>query len=330
MKNAKAPRWMMSLTLTGLLCLTACGSSRDLGVGMVDDLSAMTPTITPPSSSSNSELAIAIPKILAGLEDIKAEIRALEIRSTDAPTSSTTRPSTSTTPKPTTPKPGTTAPKPSTATPKPSTPAKPSAAAQGEAALKAILNKINTSPYVQLTAEKNEKNLATGKVSYNKIEMWSKQPNVMKINILKSSSGSEGVSAMYTSGVGTKIQVKKLFIKLDLDKTDERVASNNGYLADDIDLFGIAKRYSSGGYSATLIGTTQLAGKTINIIKVTTTGTNTMDARITHEYLGYEPDTYAVRLFELYNDAAAKEPYYRMTLPAISFPTSLPDSTFKL
>ncbi len=316
------------------LSVSACGSGGDLPSDVSSALDSS--VVDTSSSSSNDELAAAIPKILAGIEDIKQEIKALEIRST--PTSSTgssTKPSTSTTkPSTSTTKPSTSTTKPSTSTTKPSTskPAaeeKPSAKEQGEADFQAILKKVQSAPFVSLTAEKNEKNLTTGKVSYNKIQMNSKLPNVVKINILKSTSGSEGVQALYTSGVGSKITVKKLFIKLDLAKNDEKVASNNGYLADDIDLFGVAKRWSN-GYEAELIGTTQLAGKTINILKITTSGTNTLDKRITHEYLGYEPGNYAMRLWEAYDKADAKDPYYRMVLNEISFPASLPANALTL
>lgn len=331
-------RLIMATALTAL-SLTACGSGGDLPSDVSSSLDSAVDTSSSSSSASNDELAAAIPKILAGLEDIKQEIKALEIRSTSGatvgtgttkPSTSTTKPSTSTT-KPTTgaSKPATGTTKPSTGAAKPDEAAKPSAKEQGETEFRAILKKVQSAQFVSLTAEKHEKNLNTGKVSYNKIQMYSKLPNTVKINIVKSSSGSEGVQALYTSGVGSKITVKKLFIKLDLPKNDEKVASNNGYLADDIDLFGISKRWSS-GYEAELIGTTQLAGKTINILKLTTSGENTLDKRITHEYLGYESGTYAIRLWECYNEATAKDPYNRMIISDITFPASLPANALTL
>jgi hypothetical protein len=115
---------------------------------------------------------------------------------------------------------------------------------------------------------------------------------------------------------------------LDLAKTDDRVVSNNGYTADFIDLFGVSSRMST--YKAELIGTTQLNGTTINILKVSTTGSNALDDRIAYEYLGYEPDTYSIRLWEMYDKQGGKDPYYRMTLSDMNYPDSLPDSTFNL
>ena len=194
------------------------------------------------------------------------------------------------------------------------------------------MNTIASAQFVSLTASKIEKNLDSGKISTNRIKLWSKAPNTVKIDILESTSGSAGVKAMYTSGQGDKIKVRPSgalgFMTVDLDKTDDRVASNNGYLSDDIDLFGVHSRLSK-GYHAELVGTTQVEGVKVNILKLTTTGTNTMDPRIEYEYLGYEPDTYKVRLWELYAQGD-KQPYYRMTIHEFEYPASIPDSTFKL
>ncbi|PKL76753.1 MAG: hypothetical protein CVV27_08685 [Candidatus Melainabacteria bacterium HGW-Melainabacteria-1] len=327
-------RHLISAAALSALLLSACGSGRDLAADLGAGLSAGLDTdATLPGSvgsSANDELVAAIPKILQGIEDIKQEIKALEIRGTATGPTTTSKPGT----KPSTSKPGTST-KPSTSTSKPTAkpvaePAdEPSAKDKGAIELKAIMNKIRTAPLVALTAEKHEKNLDTGKVTFNKIKMWSKQPNVVKIEIIKSSTGSDGVQALYTSGVGNTIKIKKLFIKLDLPKTDDRVVSNNGYTADVIDLFGVSSRMSN-GYEAELVGTTQLSGKTINILKVTTSGTNTLDDRISHEYLGYDPETYAIRLWECYDKSGGKDPYYRMTLTEMAYPASLPNSTFNL
>lgn len=327
--------------MSSALFLSACGSGNDLAGHLAGSLATLNTDTSLPAtvtSSGDSELSAAIPKILKGLEDIKNEIRALDIRSInddDAPLSS---PSTSS--KPTTPtRSPSTGTKPSTATrpsssSKPSSttskPAAPTAAEKGASELKTLIAKVQSAPYVQLTAEKDERNLDTGKVSYNKLTLFSKLPNVVRIDIQESSSGSGGVSALYTSGQGTKVKVKKLFIKLDLDKTDDRLVSNNKYAPDDIDLFGVMKRIAQPNINAELIGKTTVAGKTINILKLTTTGTHPLDKRISHEYIGYEPDTYAFRIWELYDSASSKDPYYRMSINQITYPASLPDKTFQL
>lgn len=333
-----------AFALSSTLILSACGSDRDLASGsLAANLSsglnaglntdaALPGALGSGSSNTDSEIAAAIPKILAGIEDLRKEIRALDISAAPADTDDDTTPvktSSGTTTKPTTStKAPTSTTKPSTSKPKPTTSApKESNADKGKAALAGIINKYSKAQYVQLTAEKIEKKLSTGAVSTNLINMSSKAPNTVRIDIIESTSGSAGVSAMYTSGQGDKVKIKKLFIKLDLDKTDERVVSANGYLADEIDMVGLIGRLSK-GYEAELVGTTTIEGKKINILKVTTQGTNSLDERIQHEYLGYEPDNFSVRLWELYN--GEKDPYFRMVLKKMEFPASIPDKTFVL
>lgn len=332
-----------ALALSTTLLLSACGSDRDLASGsLAANLSSglnsglNTDAALPSSlgsgtsaSNTNSEIAAAIPKILKGIEDLRKEIRALDISSPDddavsTSTSSGTKPTTSSTtpPRASSTKPTTTpTPKPTAAAPKETN------ADKGKAALAGIINKYDSAQFVQLTAEKIEKNLSTGEVSTNLIDMSSKAPNIVRIDIIESTKGSAGVSAVYTSGVGDKIKIKKLFIKLDLDKTDDRVTSGNGYLADKIDMVGLIGRLSK-GYTAELVGTTTVEGKKINILKVSTTGTNTLDDRITYEYIGYEPDNFSVRLWELYN--GEKDPYFRMVLKKMEFPATISDKTFSL
>lgn len=340
---------LAALALSSTLILSACGSDRDLASGsLAANLSsglnaglntdaALPGALGASSSSVDSEVAAAIPKILAGIEDLRNEIRALDISSsegsvssssTSGRTSSTSGSKTSTSSKTSTTSGSKTSTSTKTSTSAPATAEpKETNADKGKAALAGIISKYSKANYVQLTAEKVEKNLDTGAVSTNLINMSSKAPNLVRIDIIESTTGSAGVSAMYTSGQGDKVKIKKLFIKLDLDKTDERVTSANGYLADKIDMVGLIGRLSS-GYEAELVGTTTVAGKKINILKVTTSGTNALDARITHEYLGYEPDNFSVRLWELYN--GEKDPYFRMTLKKMEFPASISDKTFSL
>lgn len=336
MRKVIGYRCLMSLSLSGLFLLSACGSGQDLGAGYSTDLSSALNTNTSLSTNPqrDEEVKEALDTIISGINGIRQDLQSFQ-------GGGFTPQSPAAGPAPTTPRP-----QPSTSTPRPqqqpnagnkapstpSQPQAPSAAERGQAELDALMNTISKAPFVSLTAAKIEKNLDSGKVTTNKVNMYSKMPNTVKIDILESSSGSAGVKALYSSGQGSKIKVRPSgalgFVTVDLDKTDDRVASNNGYLSDDIDLFGVHKRLSQ-GYKAELVGTTQVEGVRINILKLTTTGTNTLDARIDYEYLGYEPDTYKVRLWELYAKGE-QQPYYRMTMSAIDYPASLPDSTFKL
>lgn len=326
-------RILTASLLSASVLLPGCGSKEDPA-----DLSSAlqtTSTIDP----ATQKLLDTLPKIMEGLEDIKTKIDALELRAADddlpVPTTPT-KPSTGTGTTPTKP-PATgtvTPPKPSTTTPKPAaTPPKQTAKEKGALELKKLLEKVRTAPFIQASVEKIEKNLKTGKVTTNKLTMYTKQPNMVKIEVSFSSSGASGAKVLYNSGVGSKIKIRPggnlSFVTTELDKKDERVVSNNGYPLDDTDFFGVVRRMSS-GYDAELIGTTTLNGKKIQILKLTTSGTNTMDSRVTHEHIGYDPQTYGIVLWEMYNEAGSKEPYFRLTLPTLEFPSSIEESRFKV
>lgn len=341
-KVTNTGRHLLSLSLSSMLLLSACGSGQDLGAGYSTDLSAAlnTNAALPGAASpqQDAEVKEALETIINGINGIRQDLQTFQrgggmvapapgvpVTSAPAPTA----PSTPRAPRPQQPGTGTSTP---SAPAAPSQPQAPSAAERGQAELDALMNAISSTQFVALTAAKVEKNLDSGKITNNKVKMWSKTPNTVKIDILESSSGSAGVKALYTSGQGSKIKVRPAgalgFVTVDLDKTDDRVASNNGYLSDDIDLFGVHKRLSK-GYSAELVGTTQVEGVRVNILKLTATGANTLDERIDYEYLGYEPDSYKIRLWEIYAQGE-QQPYYRMTMSEIDYPASLPDSTFKL
>ncbi len=330
-------RILTASMLSASVLLPGCGSKED-----PTDLSPALQTSTT-IDPTTQKLLDTLPKIMEGLEDIKTKIDALELRAADddlpVPTTPT-KPSTGTATKPTT---GTTTPKPVTGTTTPSkptvtkpvttTPPKLSAKERGAQELKKLLEKVKSAPFIQASVEKIEKNLKTGKVTTNKLTMYTKQPDMVKIEVSFSSSGASGAKVLYNSGVGSKIKIRPggnlSFVTTELDKKDERVVSNNGYPLDDTDFFGVVRRMSS-GYEAELIGATTLNGKKIQILKMTTSGTNTMDSRVTHEHIGYDPETYGIVLWEMYNEAGSKEPFFRLTLPTLEFPSSIEDSRFKV
>jgi uncharacterized membrane protein len=331
-------RILTATVLSASVFLPGCGAKEDL----VDVSTSLQTRST--TDSSTQQLLATLPKIMEGLEDIKTKIDALELRSADddlpvpvttkpraTTVSGTTKPSTTagtTTTKPTT----TTTSKPATTTTKPATPQL-SAKEKGAQELKKLLAKVSSAPFIQASVEKVEKNLKTGKVTTNKLTMYTKQPNQVKIEVSFSSSGATGAKVLYSSGEGDKVKIRPggnlSFITTELDKKDERIVSNNGYPLDDTDFFGVARRMSS-GYDAELIGATTLNGKKIHILKLTTSGTNSVDSRITHEHIGYDPTTYGIVLWEIFNDAASKEPFFRLTLPSLEFPASIDASRFKV
>lgn len=328
----------LALSLSSLFLITACGSSRDLGNGYLAAVNSLPPTYHP-SASSDDEISTAIPKIIKGLQDIRDEIHAmggntLTPIAAPAPASSAAAqpvanslpddvpPAATSTANPAAPAPAASA--------TPAAPAGPSAQDEFEH----LLNTFRTTPYVDAYVEKTEKNLESGKMTYVKLNMYTKQPNTVKLEILDSSSGISGAKVLYTSGEGNKAKIRPggamSFITTDLPKNDDRLTSTNRYLIDNTDLFGVARRLGDGTYKAELVGKTQVAGKTVHVLKVSTTGTNSMDSRIAFEYFGYEPDTYKIRLWEIYAKSDLKTPYERMVLPKIDYPSSLSDDKFKL
>lgn len=330
--QSKAKLGWKTMLLGGLLLTTACGKVDDLPSDVSDALKSPVDTS---SSKSDEEIKAAIPKILLGLEEIKQEIKGLQTANlapvTTKPTTGTTKPTTGST-KPTT---GTTKPttgttKPTTGTTKP-TEEKP-AAPSGDAEFKKLLDKIASVPFVQASVEKTERHITQGRVTSVKLNMYSKQPNLTKVDVTFSSTGATGAKIVYNSGEGAKAKVRPgggmSFITTELPKTDDRLTSTNAYKLDDIDLFGVVRRFKT-GYSAELSGKTTLNGTELYILKVKATGTNSLDSRIDYEYIGYEPGTLKMRLWEAYT-ADNKEPFFRMALVKMEYPASLPDTTFKL
>lgn len=335
------PAMLTAATLSGLLMASGCGKGEDLPSDVSSSLSSsLKSSVT--TDSGDDELKAAIPKILQGLEDIKTEIKGLQVAplstGTTGTTGTTTKPSTGTTG--TTAKPGTTTgstgatTKPTTGstTAKPSTPAAPATPAANDE-FKKMLQMLGSKPFVQANVEKTEKSFKDAHVSQVKLTMYTKSPSLVKIDVISSSSGAAGAKVIYNSGDKNKAKVRPggnlSFITTELAKTDERLLSTNGYTFDDIDIFGVVKRWSS-GYTAELVGKSKLAdGTSIYILKVKASGTNSLDDRIDYEYIGYEPDTYKMRMWEIYTPGV-KDPFFRLTLTKIDYPASIPDSTFKL
>lgn len=334
---SKMSDYLKSSLVAGLLLTTACGKVDDLPSDVSGSLSSTIKTDSA-SSKSDDEIRAAIPKILEGLADIKQGLVDLKSNvvlnpskpstgstpstGTTKPTTGTTKPTTTST-KPTT---GSATPKP--AEPKPTTPAAPS----GDEELKKVLDLLTSKPFAQASISKTEKHLTEGRVTTGTLNMWTRKPNQVRIDAVTSSSGGAGAKVYYTSGEGDKCKIRPGgalgFVVTDLPKNDDRVDSTNRYLLDQLDLFGIVKRLSS-GYKAEVVGKSTVNGIDLHILKVTTTGSNSLDSKITYEYIGYEPSSYKLRLWETYT-ADSKDPYMRVVITKLEFPATLADSVFKL
>ncbi|PKL76751.1 MAG: hypothetical protein CVV27_08675 [Candidatus Melainabacteria bacterium HGW-Melainabacteria-1] len=312
--------------VTGLLLASACGKGEDLPNDVMGSLNT---GLTSPSAS-DAEIQKAIPQILDGLEDIKQALK--NLRSVGITPVSTSKPSTAkpTSRKPTGSKPTTSKP---TSTTKPAVKVPVAEAPSGNEELKKALDLLASKPFIQATVEKTEKHLSEGRVTTGKLVMYTKLPNIVKIDAVYSSTGGSGAKVLYTSSDGTpKVKVRPGgalgFVTTELAKTDDRIDSTNNYPPDQLDFFGMVKRLSS-GYKAELIGKTQFNGTSLNILKLTATGANSLDDRINYEYIGYEPDSYKIRLWETFT-ADSKDPYMRVAITKLDFPASIPDSSFKL
>lgn len=327
-----------ALVLSCLL-LGACGKANDLPSDVSASLSSNL-TSSVKTSASDDELKAALPKILKGLADIKTEIKGLQVTTLAPASGGATKPGTSTKPsspsttgstKPSAPSTGSgtkPASSPSSAPAAPTTPAAPA----GDDELHKVMKTMADAPLAQANIEKSEKSFADGHVSTGKLMMYTKQPNLVKIDVIQSSAGGNGTKVLYTSGEGDKIKVRPggalSFVTTELGKHEDAADSTNRYTLDQLDLFGIVKRLNT-GYSAELVGKTQLNGTAINVLKVSTKGTNSLDTRITYEYIGYDPVSYKLALWECYS-AASKDPFMRIVISKLEFPASLPDSAFKL
>ncbi|MGV3523962.1 MAG: hypothetical protein ACO1RX_07045 [Candidatus Sericytochromatia bacterium] len=327
-------RLSASLTLC-LLSLSACGKT-ELPSDLAETLGSQAPGRTSsPSASSTAEADMlkAIPQILLGLEEIRQEIKGLKATGIQPIQTAAAKPSAGSKPGTTTSRPSSGTSRPTTSTPKPATSPKPAATASATSELKAVIAQIQSAPFIQAQVEKTERNLSTGKTSTVKLTMSMKQPSQVKLDVSYSSSGASGAKVLYQSGDTNKAKVRPggsmSFITTELPKTDERLVSLNGYKFDDIDFFGVSKRFAQ-GYKAELVGKSQLNGTEIHVLKLSTTGTNALDGRIAYEYIGFEPDTHTIRLWEIYDTSGAESPYFRLVLPKVSFPSTLPDSAFKL
>ena len=185
---------------------------------------------------------------------------------------------------------------------------------------------------MEAVVEKTEKHLTEGRVTQVKLNMFSKSPNLVKVEINFSTSGASGAKLIYNSGDGAKAKVRPggamSFMTTELPKTDDRLTSTNEYKLDDIDLVGLSRRMIN-GYTAELVGKSEVNGTELHILKVKATGENTMDSRVDYEYIGFEPDTNKIRLWEMYT-ADSKEPFFRMALTKLEYPATLSDSVFKL
>jgi hypothetical protein len=290
-------------------------------------LAARTETVT-----SSQQATDALPRIIKSIEQIKTRLDKIELSpAAELPTPPVTAPKAVSTPSPSTPT--QTQPSALPAAKPTARPVSPSAEARGQTELDKIKRTFEQAGSIQATVDRTEKSLSSGKVSTNKLTLTTRKPNLVKIEVIQSSTSAPGTKLVYNSGAGDKVKVRPggalSFVTTELAKSDERLVSVNQYSLDNVDFFGVYRRLATVG-KAELIGTTSLNGSKLNVLKLTPTGTHPLDSRIAYEYLGYEPQSGMIRTLEIYDGSGSKEPFYRLVLSEVKYLEALPDSAFTL
>lgn len=204
---------------------------------------------------------------------------------------------------------------------------------KGQAIMAQLLQKLKAAKAYEVSVDKYERNLDGGEVVENGVNLWARAPGEVKIEVTyHTRENSKGAKLHFNSG-DAKLKIRPggalSLITTTLDMDDDRVTSPNDYSPDQTDLFGLVKRLDNPSYKAVLSGKTKIGGNDVYILDLTTSGTNTLDSRISHEHFGFEPGTMKIRLWEAFAQGE-EEPYIRMTINKFEFRDSLPDDIFKV
>lgn len=222
--------------------------------------------------------------------------------------------------------------------PTPSPPTKPSPT---ELSGRQILDKINAvvpnAPAIEAEALQAEKNLKTGQTAVNSMRFYVRQPGVIKVELLATTKNELGVAAgaklLYVSGRKTvNVRPAGALIKsftAELQQTDARLLSENGFTLSQLDFYGMSQRFSAPLYQAERIGKTQMDGQDVHVLKVTAKGTNSLLPAITYELIAYDPVRYIPRYWEAYT-ANQKEPFFRFMVKRFVIRDQLQESLFQL
>jgi len=194
-------------------------------------------------------------------------------------------------------------------------------APDGRSVLNQVLQSITGSAGFNATVQKYEKSVQSGEVSEAKIQITGKSPNRMRIEIVQHAT-KKGLKVAYTLGDSSiNIRPNGMLSLVSVSKpmNDPLVLSPNGMKPDQIDFYALAKRMASPAYSAELVGKTSMAGKSIHILKVSS-ASNSLNPIISHEYIGFSPDTHQLMLWEAYSNTyqSGKTPFLRMSVERFS------------
>lgn len=191
-----------------------------------------------------------------------------------------------------------------------------------------IVDVLTNSPGITINLKKTERNLKTGKMTSRDTLMITNQS---KVKVEVTSGDKKGTKLVYNVGaakVGVRPNGGLSWVTTELAQNDDRITSTNGYTLLQTDLAALSNRMGGPGYSAKLIGKTTIGGETVHVVKVTTSGTNALEASITHEHIAYNPDNYSVKYWEAYVNNE-KTPYMRYLMTSFQI-GPVPASAFKL
>jgi hypothetical protein len=300
------------LLLAGLI-ITGCGSDA-LSPGSVTPL--------------NSEESKKITQILDNINIINTKLDKLEKMTGN----NVTRADTSTPDKTTVKKPETTDPVKTPESPAPKT--NTTDPAKGRKILDKVINTFVTAGGVDMTYDKYEKNPDTGKIRDTGTHLIARNPDTVLIEIIRNpdDKGKEGTKIKYNVNDAT-VKVRSTGIAslatVTLDLTDERIVSPNGHKLNQGDVLALMKRLKSASYNAELTGKTSINGTEIYVLKVTNTGTNSLDAKIDYENIGFNPKDFTLRMWEAYSKKDTKA-FINLNVSKINLLNSVTDSQLKL
>ncbi|HEY9844432.1 MAG TPA: hypothetical protein V6D23_28435 [Candidatus Obscuribacterales bacterium] len=196
--------------------------------------------------------------------------------------------------------------------------AKPDNKAQGRQQLDLVLKSITNINGFDAIVNKHEVGIQNGKTSDAKIRITGASPHRIRIEILQHET-KKGLKVAYNGGASQiSIRPNGMLSMISVSKpmNDPLVLSNNGQKPDEVDFYAMAKRMASPAYEAQLIGKTTYNGKEIHILKVTAPGGNTLNAQISHEYIGFDPASNQIVLWEAYSSGfqSGNSPFLRMSI----------------
>jgi len=198
------------------------------------------------------------------------------------------------------------------------------AQANGESALRQLVQRAASSGAFEAVVEKLETNLKDAKKSRVVMRVWGKKPHSVRVEVIDHHNPqTKGFKLFYTGGsANVRVQAGGAlkFIKRDFPMTHPDIATANGYRLDAVDLYGLLNRLSRPGY------TVQTTGD--GVLEIRPKGKHPLDGRITRERLGFDPMTLQLRFWEAYTQG--NTPFYQLNIQKMSFLNTLPDSQLKL